>query len=98
MAASTLRLPPTDTHTGNLAASFSLPVILTRLRSRQMQEGGGKQRLPEHLPHSDLPLQGPPVPGIPRDLLAGSRPRNRSKYLSETFCTGKEGPNNQDFI
>lgn len=48
-----------------------------------MQEGGGKQRRLEHLPHSDLPLQGPPVPGVPRDLLAGSRPRNRAKYPSK---------------
>lgn len=27
-----------------------------------MQEGGGKQRLPEHLPHSDLPLRAPGAP------------------------------------
>lgn len=37
VAASPLRLPPTDTHTGKLAAPLSLPVVLTRLKSRQMK-------------------------------------------------------------
>lgn len=44
MAASPLCLSPADTCAGSLAAPFSLPVILTRLRRRQMQEWWGEAK------------------------------------------------------
>lgn len=83
MAASPLRLPPTDMHTGNLAASFSLPVILTRLRSGQMQEGGESRGCQGTCHIQTCHYRAAPVPTDPQDLLAGSRLRNRSKYLSK---------------
>lgn len=48
-----------------------------------MQEGGGMQRLPEHLPRSKLPSQASSVPSISQVLLLGSRQRNRYKQLSK---------------
>lgn len=50
------------------------PFLSFSLGKEQADAGGrGKQSLPEHLPHSDLPLQAPSpttiVLSIPRDLL-----------------------------
>ena len=98
MAASPLRLPPTDTSAGNLAAPFSLPVILTKLRRRQMQEWWGEARAARAVATFRHASTGPqPVPSAPQELFLGSRLRNGSEHLSKVSQrTGR--PNNLGFL
>lgn len=70
-AASPLRLPPTDMHTGNLAAAFPLPVILPKQGVGRCRSEGEAQAA-RALATVRLALAAPtPVPSISLGLLRG---------------------------